>query len=80
MDKIQQSLKNQCLTDPKKAVKIIVTGFIAPEKVMQIGLDSIDGLDNIYSGSLTGEDILTLEKLEAVDSIELDSDMDILQR
>ena len=78
MDKIQQALKNQCLADPKKPVKVIVTGFVAPEKAMQIGLDSIEGLDNIYSGSLTGKDILAIEKLDTVNSIELDGEMNIL--
>ncbi len=80
MDKIQISLKNQCVADPKRLLKVIVTGFIAPEKAMQMGLDSIEGLDNIYSGSLRGEAILAIEKLETIDSIELDSDMEILQR
>lgn len=80
MDKIQLSLKNQCLADPQRPIKVIVTGFIAPEKATQMGLNSIEGLDNIYSGSLRGEAIFAIGKLEPIDSIELDSDMDILQR
>lgn len=80
MDKIQTSLKDQCLADPQTPVKVIITGSIAPEKAMQMGLDSIAGLDNIYSGSLIGAAILAIEKLETIDSIELDSDMEILQR
>ncbi|OTE96652.1 hypothetical protein BCS42_12325 [Crenothrix sp. D3] len=78
MNKIQTALKNQCLADPKEPVSVIVTGFITPEKAKQIGLDSIAGLDNIYSGSLLGENILTIAELEAIDSIELDADVGML--
>lgn len=80
MDKIQKSLKNQCLANPKRLLKIIVAGFIAPNNAMQMGLASIEGLNNIYSGSLMGEAILAIEQLEMIDIIELDSDMEILQR
>lgn len=78
MDKIQESLKLQCLADLKSPIKVIVTGFVAPEKAMQMSLKPINGLDNIFSGSLTGEDILAIEQLETIERIEFDSDMGIL--
>lgn len=78
MDKIKKSLKHQCQADLKRPVKVIVTGYVALEKAMQIGLKPMNGLDNIFCGSLTGEDILAIEKLETIESIELDSDMGIL--
>ncbi len=78
MNKIQNTLKDQCLADLKKPFKIIVTGAIAPEQVAQMGLHATAGLDNIYSGSLLGEDILAIAGHEAVDSIESDGEMGIL--
>lgn len=78
MDKIAQSLKNQCLVELQKPFKIIVTGAIAPDEAQQMGLNSITGLDNLYSGSLRGEEVLALAQHKAIDSIELDSDMNIL--
>jgi hypothetical protein len=78
MDKIQKSLKDQCLVDLQKPFKIIVTGAIAPEEAMRMGLNTIAGLDNIYSGSVLGETILTIAQHEAIDSIELDNEMSIL--
>ncbi|MCI0654556.1 MAG: hypothetical protein L0Y39_08785 [Methylococcaceae bacterium] len=79
MDKIKKNLKGQCQSDLKKEFKIIVTGSIKPEEATQIGLNPITGLDNIFSGSVTGEKIIAIEKLKTVDSIELDSNMEILQ-
>lgn len=79
MDKIEKELKGQCQSDPNKEFKIIVTGSITPEEATKIGLDSIAGLDNIYSGSLTGEKILTIETLKTVNGIEPDRNVEILQ-
>lgn len=78
MDKIQNTLKEQCLVDPKKSFNIIVTGAITPEQATQMGLNTIAGLENIYSGLLAGEDILNISQHTAIDSIESDSDMSIL--
>jgi hypothetical protein len=78
MNKIQHTLKDQCLANLQKPFKVIVTGAIASEQAAQMGLNAIAGLDNIYSGSLLGEDILALEQHQAIDSIEPDSEMSIL--
>lgn len=77
MDKIEKELKNQCDADPNSEFKIIVTGSLTPEEATKLRLRSITGLDNMYSGSLAGEKILTIEKLETVNSIELDRNMEI---
>ena len=77
MDKIEKDLKDQCHADPNSEFKIIVTGSLTPEEATKLRLRSITGLDNMYSGSLAGEKILTIEKLETVNSIELDRNMEI---
>jgi hypothetical protein len=78
MNKITKALKNQCLADLQKPFEVIVTGSITPEQAMQMGLNTVAGLNNIYSGSLLGKDILAIEKHEAIDSIELNGQMNIL--
>jgi hypothetical protein len=78
MSKIQNALKDQCLANLQKTFKVIVTGAITPEQATQMGLHTIAGLNNIYSGSLSGEEVLALEQHQAVDSIEPNSEMNIL--
>jgi hypothetical protein len=80
MDKIEQELKDQCHSDLNKEFKIIVTGSITSEEATKMGLDSIEGLENIYGGLLTGKKILSIEKLETVNSIELDRNMEVLHQ
>jgi hypothetical protein len=79
MSKIPTSLQQQCLANLQKPFNVIVTGTLASDEATQLGLASLTGLDNIYSGSLLGETILTMAQQKTIDSIELDGEMGILQ-
>jgi hypothetical protein len=79
MSKLPTALQQQCLASPQTPFKVIVIGTLASDEATQLGLASLTGLDNIYSGSLLGETILTMAQQETIDSIELDGEMGILQ-
>jgi len=78
MDKIEQELKKQCQVDPDKKFNIILIGTLSLESAIKLGLDPIPGLDNMYKGKLAGQQILSIEKLGTIDSIEMDRSLNML--
>ncbi|MES2546618.1 MAG: hypothetical protein V4575_02860 [Pseudomonadota bacterium] len=78
MDKINNALKQKCLSHLSKPIQVVVVGLLTTEEVFNLGLTPINGLDNLYKGSLTGQQILNLEKLDAIKSIEFDINMHVL--
>jgi hypothetical protein len=77
MKKIDESFRTQILKQPNKLHKIVVVckSNIAPDK---FNLKVIPGLDNCFTGLLTGQNILALEKSAQVISIEPDGEMSAL--
>ncbi len=78
MSKIEKKLKQQSESNQENEFQVIVTGFIHPERAEKFGLKPFSGLDNIYSGSLTGANILELGDIETVESVEPDGTVEIL--
>jgi hypothetical protein len=72
MSKIENNLKEQCKLEPESEFNLIITGFLESEKVKQLGLEPFSGLDNMYSGTLTGSKVLEVADIETVESVELD--------
>ena len=78
MDKMDEVLRQRCLSHLNKPIRIMLIGLLTTEELSAMGLMPIYGLDNLYKGQLTGRKILELEKLDAIKSIEFDADMDVL--
>lgn len=77
MKKIDENFREQILKQLDELQKIVVVckSNIPPEK---FNLKVISGLDNCFTGLLTGQRILALEKSAQVVSIEPDSEMSAL--
>ena len=78
MNKIDRALRKACLSHSDRLIKIVLLGKLTVEEVLTLGLTPINGLDNVYKGELTGRKILELVKINAITSIEIDADMDVL--
>jgi hypothetical protein len=78
MEKIAAEFREQIIKQPKELYAVIVNTnvFSAPKNS---NLKEIVGLDNSFTGTLTGEKILELQKSKQVVSIELDSEMNTLK-
>ncbi|MBB3840197.1 hypothetical protein FHS57_004210 [Runella defluvii] len=74
MKKINANFNEQLLKNSKNAFSVIVTttGVIDSKK---LGLSPIDGLENIYTGSLLPKKIFDLEKIIEIIAIEPDGEM-----
>lgn len=72
MSKINQTLKTQIKKKASDLYDIIV---VTSEPLSaKTKLNKIEGLDNIYTGTLSGTKILELEKNKKVVSIEVDGE------
>lgn len=78
MDKIDRTLRKTCLSHLNKPIQIVLLGLLTVEELLALDLMPIDGFDNLYKGKLTGQKILELEKVDAIQSIEIDADMNVL--
>ena len=78
MEKITADFRAQITNQPKELYAVIVTTNSAsvPKKS---NLKEIVGLDNSFTGTLTGEKILELQKSKQVVSIEPDGEMKALE-
>ena len=78
MDKISADFREQITKQPKElyAVIVVTNSASAPKKS---NLKEFAGLDNCFTGMLTGEKILELQKSKQVVSIEPDGEMSALK-
>lgn len=74
MEKIPINFKEQITKQPNEKYAVVVVGK-ADIDLSKFDLVSIDGIDNLFKGLLTGHEILVLEKSEKTVSIESDGDM-----
>lgn len=73
MEKIEINLRNQILKQPNDLYTIIVV--CKSDSPLSGDLKAIPENENLYSGSIAGNEILLLEKSEGIVSIEADSEM-----
>ncbi len=77
MSKIEKNLKKQCQSEPEREFELIVTGSLDSKTAKQLGLEPLSGLDNIFSGTLTGSKVLEIADIETLESIEADGVVEI---
>lgn len=78
MANIAANLKEIIKKQPNELFNVIVVS--APKANLKADLKPIEGLDDMYSGALTGKKILAFEKSKKVLSIEPDGEMKALKK
>jgi hypothetical protein len=76
MANIAANLKEQIKKQPDELYNVIVVS--APKANLKTDLKPIEGLDDMYTGALSGKKILAFEKSKKILSVEPDGEMNAL--
>jgi hypothetical protein len=84
MAQMNKRLKKLAAENPKARLQVILTASKSEAQLRSAGLEgeieSFPGLEGIYKGTFTGEQLLTLERRSDIDTVEPDDEAFALKK